>query len=199
MGNDCRSCLGGLNWWFYLYWVNTYFYFFYWIIKIFSFRLPFTLREFKVFFWVPIVDSVGRVFLSQPQIYWRQNKKRSLLRKAKRGRQRSKTGWKWGFSVQKIWQAKRVLEPCFGVPCPPPKEMTFFEFHEDQEWQDHPPAHSKCHQKIGGRFGVEACHIVRPGDSKNDQEMRNLVSEKSAKKYFKQGFWSLKEKYVSTL
>jgi hypothetical protein len=52
---------------------------------------------------------------------------------------------------------------------------------------------------IGGRCGVEACHIVLPEDLKIDQEKRNLASEKSAQKNFKQGLWSLKEKPVSTL
>ena len=55
-----------------------------------------------------------------------------------------------------------------------------FEFHGGLEWRGRPPAHLKCRQKIGRKCGVKACHIVRPGGSKNDQEMRNCSSENRA-------------------
>ncbi|MEY4060014.1 MAG: hypothetical protein RL551_1270 [Pseudomonadota bacterium] len=75
----------------------------------------------------------------------------------------------------------------------------FCECHGGLEWQGRLRAHSEYRQKIGGKYGVEACHIVCPENSKNDRYKQNWLSEKSAKKYLKQGFWSFRGKCVSTL
>lgn len=69
----------------------------------------------------------------------------------------------------------------------------FSEFRGDLEWRGHPLAHSKYHQMFGGRYGVQACHIVQYGDVKGDQEKQNLASENQPRNISNKGFGALRK------
>ena len=69
------------------------------------------------------------------------------------------------------------LGPCFWVLYLPLGEMMFCEFHGDLGWLGRHPTRSECHQKTGGKYGVEACHIVRPELGKKDRGRQNYLSE----------------------